>query len=49
MHNVQAVSKVVREQYTLVGFRNKNDITAPASTLTSPISIRDEHIPRSHY
>ena len=47
MHNVQAVSKVVRDGYTLVGFsRNKNDITAPASTLTSPISIRDaEHIP----
>ncbi len=47
MHNVEAVSKVVRDGYTLVGFsRNKNDITAPASTLTSPISIRDaEHIP----
>ena len=47
MHNVQAVSKVVRDGYTLVGFsRNKNDTTAPASTLTSPISIRDaEHIP----
>ena len=47
MHNVRAATKVVRDGYTLVGFsRNKNDVTAPASTLTSPISIRDaEHIP----
>ena len=47
MHNVRAASKVTRDSYTLVGFsRNKNDVTAPASTLTTPISIRDaEHVP----
>ena len=47
MHNVRAASKVTRDGYTLVGFsRNKNDVTAPASTLTTPISIRDaEHVP----
>ncbi|MBF0900573.1 MAG: hypothetical protein HXK50_04490, partial [Atopobium sp.] len=47
MHNVRAASKVTRDGYTLVGFsRNKNDVTAPASTLTTPISIRNaEHVP----
>ncbi len=48
MHNVQAVSKSssVTAILLLVFRGNKNDSSAPASTLTSPISIRDaEHIP----